>query len=925
MKPHHLSPLLNPQNIAIIGASDKSFSFGQVLFANMLAGQFQGNLYPVNLKHKMVGGLPAVNSVTRIKAPVDLAIVVTPVHSYLNVMQECAKKGIKAILLHKSSAVMSKADKEVFNQAIAFAREKKIRVLGPSFLGMMRPATGLNASTYSCQMYSGGLALVTQSSSLATAIIDWAERKEIGFSSLIAVDEENHDVGMGEVLDFLAYDVATQAVLLQVQNVHDGRRFISGLRALAREKPVVVIKSGISENHIKGNCLGSKLIDSHKVFRSAIERTGALYINTISEIFTSINALANNFKVTDRRLAIISNGIGVGTLAKDRAIKLGVEIASLTEETISQINDSLPMAYTPKEPIDLLDNAPPVRFRHAAQLCIEDKNVDGALVILTPQMGTDHLTTARLMIDLQKQTKKPLYLSWLGESKVTDSYELFSKAHSACFRMPEHAIEAFSTLADYQRNQKLLSQTPSALEKSALPDLELAKSIIEKGLKSYRQVLPEHLAQQLLGIFYSDTPQSVMATTQKQAIGLAQKMSFPVVLKIDTPEFVDNVDWEGYARVAHDQEQVVAAFDELMNLAGKVLPAPAKLYGINIGAQIVKKANHEVMITVVQDPTFGPVISFGESMYLADSKPNHAVALPSLNEFLAQDLIAQTHIGRNSNMPRNRQLMHNKALKQLLIAVSQMVSFFPQVAEICLNPVWIEDRKIVLPSIKIVLQKQVTKQIRRSSHMAIMLYPWYMSLDYQLATGENVTIRPIMPEDAGLLQNLVKNMSEESRYLRYMSNIKQLSQNLLARLTQIDYYREMAFVMVRTDEQGKEQMLGVARYTTEPDEVSCEFAVEVANEWCGKGVAAVLMQKLFIAAKEQGLETMHGEVLKHNDNMKRFVKKMGFSCRPLPEDPELLFVEKNLSTVVDMVAKANLLANRANVLAGKMRDKINKK
>ncbi len=925
MKPHHLSSLLNPQNIAIIGASDRPFSFGQVLFANLLAGQFQGNLYPVNLKHKMVGGLPAVNSVTRIKPPVDLAIVVTPVHSYLNVMQECAKKGIKGVLLHKNNAVMNKADREVFNQAIALAQEKKIRVLGPSFLGMMRPATGLNASTYSCQMYSGGLALVTQSSSLATAIIDWAERKEIGFSSLIAVDEENHDVGMGEVLDFLTYDTATQAVLLQVQNVHDGRRFISGLRALAREKPVVVIKSGLSENHIEGSCLGSKLIDSHKVFRSAIERTGALYINTISEIFTSINALSNNFRVMDRRLAIISNGIGVGTLAKDRALKLGVEVASLTEETVNQLNNNLPVPYLPKEPIDLLDDAPPVRFRHAAQLCIEDKNVDGALVILTPQMGTDHLTTARLMIDLQKQTKKPLYLSWLGESRVKDSYELFSKAHSACFRMPEHAIEAFSTLADYQRNQKLLSQTPSALENSSLPDLEQARSIIEKGLKSYRAVLPENLAQRLLAIFFTAIPLIVMATTQKQALGLAQKIPFPIVLKIDTPEFVYNVDWEGYVRVAQELEQVADAFDELMSLASKVLPAPAKLYGINLSTQIVKKANHELMITVVQDPTFGPSISFGESMHLAESIPNHAVALPPLNEFLAQDLIAQTHIGRNSNLPRNKQLMHHKSLKQLLLAISQMVSFFPQIAEVCLNPVWVDDKKVTIPSIKIVLQKQSVKQSRRSAHMAIMPYPWYMSMDYQLVTGEQVTIRPIMPEDAALLQNLVKNLSEESRYLRYMSNIKQLSQNLLSRLTQIDYHREMAFVMVHTDDQGKEQMLGVARYTTEPDEISCEFAVEVANEWCGKGIAAVLMHKLFIAAKEQGLETMHGEVLKHNENMKRFVKKMGFSSRSLPEDPEILYVEKNLSTVVDMLAKANLLANRANVLAGKMRNRINKK
>lgn len=911
MKSHYLTAMLNPQSIAVIGASDKSFSLGQTVFANLLAGQYQGKLYPVNLKHKIVGGVPAFASVTKIKDPIDLAVVLTPVHSYLNIVLECSQKKVKAILLNNGSALLKKEDESIFNQALALAKEKNIRILGPSFLGMMRPATGLNASTYSCQTYAGGLALVTQSSSLATAIVDWAERKEIGFSSLISVDHRRSDVSFGDILDYLGSDAVTQAALLQVQHVPSGRGFISALRSLAREKPVVVIKSGLSENHVKGLTLGSKLVSSHNVFQSALTRTGALFINTISEIFTSINALSNNFKVADKRLAIISNGVGVGTLAKDRALKLGVEVANLTEETVAQLNHTLPIKYQAKEPIDILDNASPIRFKHVTQLCVDDKNVDGVLVILTPQMGTDHLTTARLMIDLQKQTKKPVYLSWLGETKVDESYALFSKSHSACFRMPEHAIEAFNTLANYQRSQKLLSQIPSPIEKTNTPDENTAKKIITKASKEQYTVLPEHMAQQLLNAFLIETQNSFLANSVTEAKKWLEDKEFPILLKIDSPALVDTVDPADYSQQISSFEEIDEAYSELMNYAKKNLPTNNQIYGINLSQPIQKKANQEVMINVVQDDTFGSVISFGESLYSPDSRPDYAIALPPLNDYLAQDLISQTHIGQNTNLPKSKQLISHKELKRTLLMISQLISAFPQIEEICLNPVWIEDKRVVLPSIKIVLRKITSaKQSKRFAHMAIMPYPNYMSMDHRLPNGENVIIRPIMPEDASLLQNLVKSLSEESRYFRYLSNVKQLSQNLLARFTQLDYDREMVFVMIRQDENDKEEMLGAARYTAEPDNISCEFAVEVADDWQGNGIATILMQKLFIAAKEQGLETMHGEVLGSNENMKKFVKKMGFSIKKLPEDNDLVYVEKNLSAALDMMIKANLLANK---------------
>ncbi|WP_434777165.1 GNAT family N-acetyltransferase [Neisseria sp. Ec49-e6-T10] len=909
MKDHHLNFLFNPSSIAVIGASDQAQTLGQIVFSNLLAADYRGKLFPINVRHKSVGGLPAVNSVLKIKEPVDLAIVLTPINTYLNIIQECAQKGIKGILLNNGAKVASRQEQKVFEQALLLAQEKKIRILGPSFLGMLRPASNINASSYACQMHSGSLALVTQSSSLATAIIDWADRKEIGFSSLISVDGAETDVTFSDILDFLANDTATEAILLHIHTVHDGRKFMTALRSVAREKPVVVIKSGLFENDIVGQTLCSQIVNSHEVFQSALSRAGVLHIDTISEIFTSINALSNNFKITDKRLAILSNGIGVGMLAADRALRLGVDLAPLANDTLTELNHLLPIKHAEKEPIDLLDNASPLRFKSVAKLCIDDKNVDGVLVILTPQMGTDHLTTARLMIDLQKQTKKPLFLSWLGETKVNDSYDLFSKAHSACFRMPEHAIEAFNTLANYQRNQKLLSQIPVAQEHYVEPDIPLAKKIIDSTLKNFGNIMPEHLAQELLAAFHIATAQSKLAQNFEEAKTIALTMTYPLMLKIDATQMVGMVDVEEYGVIANHQDELESLFNQLTDLAKKTFSQQGTFLGINIQPVVAKRANQEVMIGVTQDPKFGPIISFGENVFSSESRPNHAVALPPLNDFLAQDLIARTYIGKNTNLPKSKQLVNHKALKAVLLSLSKMVCAFPQIKEICLNSVWVDDKSVYVPNVRIVVQK-VGKLSKRLNHMAIMPYPDYVSMAHKLPNGTNVTIRAIRPEDATMLQNLVKNLSEESRYNRYLSNIKQLPQNTLARFSQLDYDKEMAIVMVYQNSAGQEEMLGVARYTAEPDNESCEFAVEVADDWQGNGIATILMHKLFIAAKEQGLKVMRGEVLSTNENMKKFMKKLGFSIKKLPEDHNLLLVEKNLSAVTDAIAKANLLAAR---------------
>ncbi|WP_193394264.1 acetate--CoA ligase family protein, partial [Aquitalea magnusonii] len=478
MRPHYLTSLFSPRNVAVVGASDTPGSIGQAVFANLLAGNFQGKLFPVNLNHKVVGGIPAVPSVRLIDAAVDMAVVCTAIRTLPAIIKDCGKKGIKAVLLAKEFSDSEQLEREILNESVSIARHYGIRVLGPNVLGLMRPVAGFNATNYTSKVRPGNMALVSQSSALCTAMLDWADSKGIGFSSVISVGEAL-DVDFGEILDYLVADNFTQGILLHVHHIHHARRFMSALRAAARTKPVVVIKSGRYQDDVTGVTHSSNLIESGDVFDAALSRAGVLRVSSIAQLFTAAKVLAANFRVGGKRLAIVTNGIGPGVLAADSAYTNGVELARLSDSTMELLNNALPRNWSHGNPIDLIGDASPVRFRTAVKACIDDPNVDGVLVIFTPQAGTDHLTTAQLMIGLQRESSKPMFLSWLGDAKVSESRDLFSKAKCAHFRAPEYGIEVFRNLASYHHNQQLLLQTPSPLEgKREAPDLSRARAAI---------------------------------------------------------------------------------------------------------------------------------------------------------------------------------------------------------------------------------------------------------------------------------------------------------------------------------------------------------------------------------------------------------------------------------------------------------------
>lgn len=891
MKPHYLTALFSPRNVAVVGASDTPGSVGQAVFANLLAGNFQGKLYPVNLNHKVVGGIPAQPSVKLIEGPVDMAVVTTALRSLPAIVKDCGKKGVKGILLAKDFADSEEQERAALAEALSIAKHYGIRILGPNVLGLMRPVAGFNASNYNSRVKAGNLALVSQSSALCTAMLDWADSKGIGFSSVVSVGEAL-DVEFGEILDYLVSDNFTQGILLHVHHVHDARRFMSALRAAARTKPVVVVKSGRYEDDVTGLTHSSNLVESGDVFDAALSRAGVLRVSTIAQLFTAAKVLAANYRVQGRRLAIVTNGIGPGVLAADSAYMYGVELARLSDESMALLNDALPANWSHGNPVDIIGDASPVRFRTAVKVCLDDPNVDGVLVIFTPQAGTDHLTTAQLMVGLQRESTKPMFLSWLGDAKVSESRELFSRAKCAHFRAPEFAIEVFRNLASYHHNQKMLLQTPAPLEGAqVVPDVSRARAVIAAAQQQGRAVLSERESKDVLAAFHIPVNPARLARDVDEAATLAAEIGYPVVLKIDSPDIIYKSDVGGVELNIANEPSLREAHAAILARAQAARP-DARIEGISVQAMRKRRNARELMVGVTHDVSFGPVITFGAGGIAVEVMQDRALSLPPVNQYLVERMIDKTRIGKVLGEFKNMPPVDMEALKSVLLHVSELVCELPEVREMDINPLMADEQGVLALDARIIIQPPASRG-KPYGHMAIMPYPMHMVHCAMLKDGTPVIIRPVRPEDAHMQQDFVRNLSEESRYNRYMSSIKQLSQSMLVRFTQLDYDREMALAMIR-EADGVEEQLAVARYVTDPDNESCEFALEVADHWQGKGIGVILMNALFDAAREQGLKVMVGEVLAGNKGMLKLMSRLGFSVQVHPEDRALTIVTKEL-------------------------------
>ncbi|PLX36042.1 MAG: GNAT family N-acetyltransferase [Hyphomicrobiales bacterium] len=891
MGQHQLETLFFPKNIAVFGASEKKNGVGTRVFGNLIEAGFKGELFPINPKYKKVQNHKCYKSIAEVDGAVDLAVVAAPAPHVNGIIRECGEKGVKsAVVLTAGFREIGPQGEAMEKKLVDTARHYNINLMGPNCLGLMRPGVGLNATFLDIPAPDGKLAVVSQSGALCTAILDWAEPHGLGFSTIVSLGNAA-SIDFGGILDFLAIDPKTTAILLYVEGVHDSRSFMSGLRAAARAKPVIVLKAG---RHQSGSAAASThtgaMIGSDDVFDAALERAGVVRAMTFGQIFAAAEILSTSKRASGNRLAIVTNGGGPGVLATDRAEDLGVNIAELDKKTLDKLDKALPAYWSHGNPVDILGDALPEKYGEAVEACLRDKNVDGVLALMTPQAMSAPMEAAKAVIGASKKVpSKPVLSSWMGETKVQEARRFFSDNTMPNFISPERAVEAFAYLSRYHTNQKLLLQTPGPLSDDRQPDVEGAMLIIESALSEGRKMLSDMESKAVLSAFHIRCTPTVEARSPTEALVAAESVGFPIAMKINSPDISHKSDVGGVRINIPKAADIRGTYKSIIDEATAARPE-ANITGVTIEPMAASHGARELMVGVKRDPVFGPVISFGAGGTMAEILRDNAVALPPLNRILVQRLINRTRVAALLGPFRQLAAINQAAVEDVLLNISDMVCELPHIEELDINPLFADTNGIVAVDARIMVSRPVVSP-ERYSHMAIHPYPQHLTTHTHLPDGTEIVIRPIRPEDADIEQEFVRNLSAEAKYFRFMQTLDELSPEMLARFTQIDYSREMALIAVIKD-NGKPRQLGVARYTTNPDGRSCEFALAVSDDRRHQGIGSKLMKAMMEAARDQGIHRIVGDVLADNRNMLSLMKELGFSISTSPEDMALRVVER---------------------------------
>jgi acetyltransferase len=884
--------LFTPGAVAVFGASDSEGSVGGQVYRNLISGAFKGQTYAINPKYDQVADRPCYKDLAVLDKHVDLALIATPANQAASILEQCGAAGVRVAVVYCTGfGEHGDSGLAMQERLVETARRNRIRMLGPNCIGVMRPQHGLNASIGPDMPRRGNVALVSQSGAICAAMIDWSERREIGLSAVVSLGAAA-DLDFGDILDYLAMDSQTQCILLYVEGIRNARRFMSGLRAAARLKPVVVVKAG-------RHPAGTRAIKSHTgafacsedVFRAVTERAGVVQVDHLEELFAAAHVFGTGRRLSGERVAIITNGGGPGVLAADRAQDLGLTLAPLSEVTRQTLEHALPPHWSHGNPVDIMGTATPQEYRAAIDACLVDPEVDALLIIFAPLTAGDPQGTVEQVIEGVRKNKKPVVTCWMGGKRVTAAKALLAEYHIPQFETPELATEALSFLARHLRNQRLLMQSPEPISHEDAPDVEGARLIIEGVMAEGRKHLGIIEAKAVLAAFRIPTMQAVLARTPNEALMAAETVGFPVVVKIHSPDLEYKSEVDGVALNIADAQSVRRAFTEIVERARRLRPQ-ARIEGVTVERMVSTRAARELMIGVERDPIFGPVISFGAGGTEVDLLEDRALGLPPLNAFIIQTMIDHTRASRLMAARHQIPPMNRVALARILQRVSEMVCELPEIISMEINPLIGNDKDVIAVDARIQVNYRPPQQITYG-HMAIHPYPASLIERVQLPDGRELIIRPIRPEDAHLTQEFVRGLSEQTKYFRFMQAVKELTPEMLVRFTQIDYDRELALIGV-IEHEGIETQVGVSRYISRPGGEVCEFAIVVSDTHRNLGIGARLMRSLMANARLRGFRIMDGEVLAANSRMLALMKSLGFRIENDPQDMAIKLVSKVL-------------------------------
>lgn len=903
MSQRGLEALLRPESIAVVGASNKPGRAGYLMMRNLLDSGFNGPVLPVTPAYRAVCGVLTWRDVISLPMSPDLAILCTHADRNIALLEQLGERGCKTVIVLSSQP-------QQFAELKACAQRFSMRLLGPNSLGILAPWQHLNASFSPVPILPGKLAFISQSAAVANTILDWAQQRAVGFSYFISLGD-SLDIDVDDLLDFLARDSKTSAILLYLEHISDARRFLSASRSASRNKPILVIKSGRS---VKAQQLLNSPLSLDAAYDAAIQRAGLLRVQDTHELFSAVETLSHMRPLKGERLLIISNGAAPAAMALDQLLSRNGKLAELGEETCRALSAVLPGTISALNPLDLHDDATPQLYQAVMTTLLDSTDFDALLVIHAPSAAAHGTVTASHLIEAVRKHPRGKYVTlltnWCGEFSSQEARKLFTEAGIPTYRTPEGTVTAFMHMVEYRRNQKQLKETP-ALPADLEQNTDEAHRLIARTLAEGTTQLDTHEVRAILQAYGMNVLPTWIASDSAEAVNIASQVGYPVALKLRSPDIPHNSEVQGvmlYLRTASEVEQAANA---IFDRARQAFPQ-ARIQGLLVQTMANRPGSQELRVVVEQDPVFGPLIMLAEGSSDWQPERQAVVALPPLNMTLARYQVVQA---LKSGKIRGRNALHPldiSALSQLLVNVSNLIIDCPEIERLDIHPLLVSGSELSLLDVSMQLSAQTADA---PSRLAIRPYPRELEERVVLKDGSQALFRPILPEDEPLLKAFILKVTKEDLYYRYFNEINEFTHEDLANMTQIDYDREMAFVAIHTVND-KNEIIGVTRAVSDPDNIDAEFSVLVRSDLKGLGLGRRLLDKMINYAAEHGLQRLTGITMPNNQGMITLARKLGFDVDIQIQDGIVnlsLVLKKNRITLQKTVSLSHEQAKDAHI------------
>lgn len=893
MSTYRLDSIFRPRAVAVVGSQSRPRSVGRAVVENLLASGFSGPIGLVNKHPSPMDGVATVRHLHELPWTPDLVVIATPAATVPQLAAEAAGKGAAAVVV--LTAAMGSGPGSPAAQLEALTREKGLRVLGPNCLGVIAPHARLNASLASRFPKAGDLALISQSGAISGGLVEWSMSQPVGFSAVVSLGDAL-DVDFADLLDYFATDSRTRAILLYVEAIRDARKFMSAARAAARTKPVVVVKSGHGGSPQvtpAGSTHTQNLARPNAVYGAAFRRAGLLRVRSLHELFAAARTLGQVRPFQGRRLAILTNGGGVGALSVDHLYEQGGSLATLSEATRDALDRILPVGWSRTNPVDLLTDIDADRYAATIDALLADPGNDALLAVNVPTVLSSSSEAAHAVTRVLSQrpghgTRKPVFTVWLGNDPQAEA--VLDAAQVARYPNESDAVAGFMHLVRHREVQAALMETPPSLPEDFIPDVALARTLVDAALDAGQTWLDPLATTQLLAAYGIPMAPLWRADDADDAARIAAPLlaeGATVAVKILSPDIPHKSDVDGVHLNLANANAVREAAAGILQRARERRPE-ARIEGVLVQPTVLRPKARELIAGIADDPVFGPVIAFGRGGTAVEVINDQAVALPPLDLRLAHELIARTRVSRVLKAYRDVPAADERAVALVLVKLAQLAADIPEIQQLDINPLLADREGVVAVDARIAVARgRALHKGRGHPRFAIFPYPKEWERTIELADGQPALVRPVRPEDDAMFRQFFTHVTDEDLRLRFFQSVRHFSHEFIARLTQLDYARSIALVAIHPQTH---EMLGAVRLHADANYEKGEYGILVRSDLKGHGIGWKLMQIMIEYARWLGLKVIEGQVLRENRTMLAMCESLGFTVKLDPDDPTLMNV-----------------------------------